>query len=134
MPRPGTDSATRPRTSSRTLAHDNRSRSGPRRCAEPPSSRPTTVFAPLVPPRARRLSARARPVRTAQHGAGIHVPRDPPRRVVPGVAGDLPRGRDGAVHRVPTGFTGDFLDGETLQRVSLDRRYDLPPEFVGEAL
>ena len=34
----------------------------------------------------------------------------------------------------PPGFTGDFLDGETLQRVSLDRRYDLPPEFVGEAL
>ena len=34
----------------------------------------------------------------------------------------------------PTGFTGDFLDSETLERVSLDRRYDLPPEFVSEAL
>src|SRR5256714_11730769 len=34
----------------------------------------------------------------------------------------------------PPGFTGDFLDGETLQRVALDRRYDLPPEFVSEAL
>jgi hypothetical protein len=34
----------------------------------------------------------------------------------------------------PPGFRGDFLSGETLQRVSLDRRYDLPPEFVGEAL
>jgi len=34
----------------------------------------------------------------------------------------------------PPGFTSDFLDSETLQRVSLDRRYDLPPEFVDEAL
>jgi len=34
----------------------------------------------------------------------------------------------------PSGFTGDFLDSETLERVSLDRRYDLPPEFVTEAL
>ena len=34
----------------------------------------------------------------------------------------------------PPGFTGAFLDGETLQRVALDRRYDLPPEFVSEAL
>src|SRR2546429_186144 len=34
----------------------------------------------------------------------------------------------------PPGFTGDFLSRETLQRVSLDRRYDLPPEFVSEAL
>lgn len=34
----------------------------------------------------------------------------------------------------PPGFTGDFLSRETLQRVSLDRRYDLPPEFVDDAL
>jgi hypothetical protein len=34
----------------------------------------------------------------------------------------------------PAGFSGDFLDGETLERVSLDRRYDLPPAFVDEAL
>lgn len=34
----------------------------------------------------------------------------------------------------PPGFTGDFLSSETLQRVSLDRRYDLPPEFVADAL
>ena len=34
----------------------------------------------------------------------------------------------------PAGFTGGFLSRETLQRVSLDRRYDLPPEFVDDAL
>src|SRR2546430_421983 len=35
-----------PHTSSRPL-HDNGSGSGPRRCSDRPSSRPTTVFAPL---------------------------------------------------------------------------------------
>ena len=34
----------------------------------------------------------------------------------------------------PPGFNGDFLNNETLQRVSLDRHYDLAPEFVDAAL
>jgi hypothetical protein len=34
----------------------------------------------------------------------------------------------------PPGLTGDFLTRETLDNIALDRRYDLPPEFVGEAL
>src|SRR2546423_3057574 len=41
---------------------------------------------------------------------------------------------DARFTRCPPGFTGDFPDSDTLQRVSLDRRYDLPPEFVSEAL
>ena len=43
-------------------------------------------------------------------------------------------GADARFTECPTGFTGGFLDSETLERVSLDRRYDLPPEFVSEAL
>src|SRR6059058_6541992 len=39
-------------------------------------------------------------------------------------------GADARFTECPPGFTGDFLSRETLQRVSLDRRYDLPPEFV----
>lgn len=34
----------------------------------------------------------------------------------------------------PPGFTGEFLSSETLQHISLDWRYDLPPEFVDDAL
>ena len=34
----------------------------------------------------------------------------------------------------PSGFTGAFLTREALQRISLDRQYDLSPEFVDDAL
>ena len=41
---------------------------------------------------------------------------------------------DARFTQCPPGFTGDFLSGETLERVALERRYDLPPEFVEDAL
>ena len=41
---------------------------------------------------------------------------------------------NGRFTECPPGFTGAFLTRETLQRVSLDRRYDMPPEFLDDAL
>ena len=43
-------------------------------------------------------------------------------------------GAEARFTQCPPGFTGDFLSSETLQRISLDRRYDLPPEFLEDAL
>ena len=35
---------------------------------------------------------------------------------------------------LPAGMSGDFLDRETLRRMSTDPQYDLTPEFLDEAL
>jgi hypothetical protein len=35
---------------------------------------------------------------------------------------------------IPAGVSGDFLDGETLRRMTADVKYDLTPEFLDEAL
>jgi hypothetical protein len=35
---------------------------------------------------------------------------------------------------IPAGMSGDFLDRETLRRMTADVKYDLTPEFLNEAL